>query len=161
MQKQRAPVSFWQCPVLSFLILCNSAISCEGENLCCSLFFVNSSLKSVHVRLRQNVVTHIMVELNLDVSTVEEVFLLSSFVWLLNLLSVSCTLQSHMQHVKNPSLFCYVWLIKFLLPVLTSFSCLKWYTLFSQGVVEIRSLCHIVEMSMTTGTSGLWGIWDK
>ena len=60
----------------------------------------------MHVQLRQSVVTHIMVELNLDVSTVEGVFLLTTFVWLLSLLSVSCTLQSHMQHVKNPSLFC-------------------------------------------------------
>ena len=74
--------------------------------MCCSLFFVNSSLKSMHGQLKQNVVMPIMVELNLDVLTVEGVLLLSSFVWLLSLLSVSCTLQSHMQHVKNPSLFC-------------------------------------------------------
>ena len=60
----------------------------------------------MHGQLKQNVVTPIMVELNLDVLTVERVLLLSSFVWLLSLLSVSCTLQSHMQHVKNPSLFC-------------------------------------------------------
>ena len=60
----------------------------------------------MHVQLMQNVLTHIMVELDRDVLTVEGVFVLSSFVWLLSLLSVSCTLQSHMQHVKNPSLFC-------------------------------------------------------
>lgn len=72
--------------VFSLLILCNSAISCEGENLCCSSFFVNSSLKSMHVQLRQNVVTNIMVVLNLDVLRVEGVFLLRSFVLLLSLL---------------------------------------------------------------------------
>ena len=60
----------------------------------------------MHGQLKQNVVMPIMVELNLDVLTVEGVLLLSSFVWLLSLLSVSCTLQSHVQHVKNPSLFC-------------------------------------------------------
>ena len=60
----------------------------------------------MHGQLKQNVVMPIMVELNLDVLTVEGVLLLSSFVWLLSLLSVSCILQSHMQHVKNPSLFC-------------------------------------------------------
>ena len=62
----------------------------------------------MHVQLKQNVLTHITVELDRDVLTVEGVFVLSSFVWLLSLLSVSCTLQSHMQHVKNPSLFCYL-----------------------------------------------------
>ena len=57
----------------------------------------------MHGQLKQNVVMPIMVELNLDVLTVEGVLLLSSFVWLLSLLSVSCTLQSHVQHVKNLS----------------------------------------------------------
>ena len=47
----------------------------------------------MHVQLMQNVLTHIMVELDRDVLTVEGVFVLSSFVWLLSLLSVSCTLQ--------------------------------------------------------------------
>ena len=50
----------------------------------------------MHVRLRQNVATHIMVELNLDVLTVEGVFLLTTFVWLLSLLFLV-----HCKHTCN------------------------------------------------------------